>query len=337
MTTMRVIKIDYTPTIGDFFANRDSDEPLVVHIHGCMRNGKYVHVELHDTVPRFWVHSKEDPRTVAGRQSYKIIDCVKDEASAITGETDIWTIYTRHPADIFSLRKLFDTTFQDNIQYHDAVRAFYGITAFIDVPYDCITGEVRFTPDMIKESKKTFRGARDYMFDIETSDTGGFPNKDNPTNPVRCLAFQDMKSGLHYFGITREIDAEKVKDMMSDPAWLKQNCTHREDWDDEIKPIPREKIVIECFDITTMDMDEDPDVASERWLFNWFTRLLAKLKPNRVLGHNVWDFDIDYMIKRSEKMSKDVEKQNKDMRGKRLPNRRFPQSEDCFRPISASV
>ena len=49
-----------------------------------------------------------------------------------------------------------------------------------------------------------------------------------------------------------------------------------------ISSLPRDKIVIECFDITTMDMDEDPDVAGERWLFDWFTRLLAKLKPNRV-------------------------------------------------------
>jgi DNA polymerase, archaea type len=333
MTTMRVIKIDFTPSIGDFFANRDTEEPLVVHIHGCMRNGKHVSVQLYDTKPRFWVQSIDDPRIVAGRQAYKIIDCVKDEATAITGEKDIWTIYTKHPADIFSLRKMFEKTFQDNIQYNDAVRAFYGITAFIDVPYDCITGEERFTPDMIVESKKVFRGARDFMFDIETSDTGGFPNKENPTNPVRCLAFQDMKSGVHYFGITREIDEEKVKDMMSSSEWLKQNCTIREGWDGEIKPIPRDKIKVACFDITKMNNDEDPDIASERWLFDWFTRLLAAVKPNRVLGHNVWDFDIDYMIKRSEKMTKDVERQNKDMRGKRLPKEPFLNPKTVFEPI----
>ena len=47
----------------------------------------------------------------------------------------------------------------------------------------------------------------------------------------------------------------------------------------------------------------------------------------------MWDFDIDYMIKRSEKMTKDVEKQNKDMRGKRLPKEGFLNPKTVFDPL----
>jgi len=333
VTTVRVIKIDFSPSIEEYFKSRDHEQELTVIIHGCIRNRKYVCLELKGTSPRFWVESDEDPREVAGRQAYKITHCVKGESQSLTGE-DLWTIHTRHPAEIYSLRKLFEKTFQDNIQYQDAVRAFYGITAFIDVPYDCITGERDFTPDLIKPGANIFRGARDFMFDIETSDTGGFPSKENPTAAVRCLTIQDMHTGVHYVGITKEVDEEKVKDMLSDSSWLKSNCTIEEGREDiVIAPIARDKIVVKCFDISKAKDFTDIEQESERWLFNWFTDLLVKMKPNRIAGHNVWDFDIDYMIKRGNRINNDISKWNKENRGIKLPREEVLNPQVIFAPL----
>jgi len=332
LTTIRVIKIDFSPSIEEFFRNRNNDEPLKVFIHGCMRNRKYVCLEMLGARPRFWVKSDEDPRIVAGRQAYKIAECVKGEARSLMDE-ELWTIYTRHPAEIYSLRKLFEHTYQDNIQFQDAVRAFYGISAFIDVPFDCITGEKEFTVDMIKPVDKIFRGARDFMFDIETDDKGGFPNKENPTAPVRCLAFQDMHSGVHYVGITKEVDTEKIASMLSNREWLKQNCSLREDWNGEIEPISPDKLKISYFDVANAKDFDNIEEEAERWLFDWFTYLLAKLKPNRVAGHNVWDFDIDYMIKRASKKSADIENWNKENRGVKLPKDGYTNPQTVFAPL----
>ena len=54
MVDVRVVKVGFTPTIGDYFNTRQPED-LKVHIYGCTSKGKHVHLELIDTEPRFWV------------------------------------------------------------------------------------------------------------------------------------------------------------------------------------------------------------------------------------------------------------------------------------------
>ena len=61
MTTVRVTKIDFSPSIEERFRNRDSDEPLKVFIHGCMKNLKSVCIEMTGARPRFGLSQKLTP------------------------------------------------------------------------------------------------------------------------------------------------------------------------------------------------------------------------------------------------------------------------------------
>lgn len=330
MTTIRVIKTRFTPDIGEAFAG--NDDPLIVHIYGCMRNGQFVHLELEDTVPRFWVKSDIDPKEAVGRHSRFILDTAYDESRSLAQEP-VWTIYVKHPANIYTLRKHFEETFQDNIFYDDAVRALYQIPAFIDVPYECIIGEERFTPDKIKPSDKEFRMARDFMFDIETSDSGGFPDLENPDKPVRCLTLQDMKTGQHYVLSTTDANHSKLAKMMSSSEFLKKYCNLEDEFDEDIEPIQKDKILLKCFDYEMVRDEDFYEEEAERWLFREFYNLLSQVKPNRILGHNVWDFDINYMIKRAEKMNRDIDKWNKDNMGVHLPKEPFISPKELFDTI----
>ena len=318
MVLVRVVKVDFSPSIQQHFSR--SNDPLVVHIYGCTEKGKYVHLKLMDTEPRFWVQSEVDPIEVCGRDKHRIVKTTHGESTTLKGEP-LWTIYCKHPADVYVLRKKFEETLQDKVFYTEAVRAYYGITAFINVSQEVLDEKIRFTPDLISSSKQIIRQARDFMFDIETGDSGdkGFASKDNPYQPVRCLTFQNMVNGKHYVAITKEVDIEKVKDWLSDSKWLKKHCNIREGWDGVIKPIPRDKIVVDCFDFTTI---KDPALAeeeAERWIFKWFKDALNKLKPNRICGHNVVDFDVGYMTERSSRMNKEIKSWNKDNQGINLP------------------
>lgn len=322
MVLVRVTKVDFSPSVQQHFGR--SNEELIVHIYGCTDKGKYVHLKLMDTEPRMWVKSEEDPLEVCGRDRGRIVKTVFNESTTLKGEP-LWTIYCKHPADVYVLRKRFEETFQDKVFYTDAVRAFYGITAFINVSQEVLDGAIRFTPDMISSSKKIIRKARDFMFDIETGDSGdkGFASKDNPYQPVRCLTFQNMVNGKHYVGITKKVDVEKIKDWMSDPKWLRQNCNIRKGWEGEIEPIPRDKIVVDCFDYKTIKDPTRADEEAERWIFKWFKDALNKLKPNRICGHNVVDFDVGYMSERSVRMNKEIRAWNKENQGINLPREEY--------------
>jgi DNA polymerase elongation subunit (family B) len=332
MVDVRVVKVGFTPTIGDYFNTRQPED-LKVHIYGCTSKGKHVHLELIDTEPRFWVKCDENPMEYFGRTS-RVKRIEHNESTTLNGEP-LWTVYVNHPADVYVLRKRVpDMTLQDKVYYDDAVRSYYGIDSFINVSQKVLDGEVPFTPDLIKPAKKTFNKARDFMFDIETGDRGGFPNRDNPTQPVRCLTFQDMNSGKHYCAIATDVDVDKVKSMLSDSKWLRENCNVNDEFDGVIPPIDPDNLIIEQFDYTMIEDEEFAEQEAERWLYHWFLHILKTLKPNRILGHNVFEFDIDYMVKRGRRVTKNIEEWNKKHQGLKLPRKVLPEIDQDMIPCT---
>ncbi|MHA1167115.1 MAG: DNA polymerase domain-containing protein [Candidatus Hodarchaeales archaeon] len=275
---IKVCKIHYTPR--SYHAVNRTVQPLIVYIRGLTKEGKTVDVELHNTVPRFWVKSEKNPIEKIPASNHKCILSITREGKNIYHDP-LWCIRVQYPFDVPTIRKSFkiEDRHQDHIVYEDAVRTFYDIKDTIAVPRECAFNDVPMTPDQIRQSDERIEYL-DWYIDIETGDSDGFGNPENPVTPIRNMTFTNMTTGEHHQFITKPVDKKAIRKMLSNRRWLMKNLSIGELFDKEkLDVIPKDKIHIYCPD----------EEKSEKWLFKEVKRFLNRVKPARLGEHAGYD------------------------------------------------
>lgn len=311
---VHITEIDYTPKKW----SKDKNEPLVVHIYGANHKGKYVHIKLLNTSPRFWVG--QDPDTVDGFKKWKnVVTRVERHGSAIDGKP-LWAIHTKYPWQISGIvNDLFpEESYCADVPYRIAVRMIYQIGPVIEMPnVDTIN------PDGFKNVEWTEDdlNVRPFVLDIETDDSYGINIEDAPA-PIISICLIDCKTKTTYIGCVDKFRAERVENELRDAALLLDLC---EDAEPDTPPTPWEGKVESYYSVNTGKCEPRYDEEErEALMLKWFDQLLKEVKPNLLIGHNVYGFDIRYLKNRCRRMNNEINKHNKEEALRSLPRMKFP-------------
>ena len=287
---IRITKIDYTPhqMEKDAFS-----KPLITIIWGVNRLGRRVALRVRGCLPRIWVG--ENPYGVDIPENLqKYIVKIKKSGKALVTQQNLWCIYVKYPfgSIIRPLRELFKYTCQADVYFHDAVRSFYGLQAYISIP----RGKYELHINDIKNEKIPAEviPTNAYILDIETSDRGGFTPAKNPTAPIRNLTLRSIRTGAIYQAIATNVDKQEVIDGLCSQEWLEDNIDHTA----PIEPVPKDtKIVIDSFG----DGDKE---ENERAVFDWLNQMQMELGITTICQYG--DYDAPYIIERAKVMNSNI-------------------------------
>jgi DNA polymerase elongation subunit (family B) len=306
---IRVTKIDYIPKEIDKGAYID---PLKLIIVGVDTKGKRRVLKITGTKPRIWVTTNPEIVNIPLQLKKHITKIKKEGKSFVTGE-DCWCIYFDYPyrSIVKNIRELFDYHCQSDVYYHEAVRSFYGIRAYINIPYGMNEFHISEMEALEEYKPEKDIPTNDFVLDIETDDTKGFAGADYPTGRVICLTLLNKKNKEVYHITTCKVNEEAIGKLLTDREFLDLSITHRKE-----VPIFEGKINVIQFN------DGDPE-ENERNLFECLYELQNKLGITNIEEYT--QFDVPYLTMRVKWMNKLIKKWNDSNNGSRkyYPKRIF--------------
>lgn len=300
---IRVTKIDYYPHQKDEDAFR---KELITILWGINDNGRRVELLVKGCVPRFW--SPQNPRDVhIPHRVKRFIVKVEKQGKSYTTDEPLYCIYVKYPyGTIFhELRDCFEVTYQADVFFHEAVRVFYGIEAYITIPrnkYNLHISEI--TPiDMPIEQIIT----NDYIFDIETGDKDGFASPTHPTSPVRNQTLLHIQSSKIYHATSTTVKERNINFLLRDKQFLNKAIEHKDGV--EIPALSKDAT------IKIHQSDDGDSEERERDILMWLKEAVQRLGITTICTYN--DYDVPYIVNRVHTMNGYIAKWNKKNQGGR--------------------
>jgi len=301
MERIRVTKIDYTPKERQ---NGAFEDPLKLIIVGVNDTGKRRIIKVSGTKPRFWVTTNPDNVDIPKHLQKYITNIRKEGVAFVTGEPT-WCIYVKYPyrSIIKELRDLFDYHCQADVYYHEAVRGFYGIRAYIRVPKgakECHIGEI----EMIEEhAPEVPIKTNDYVTDIETDDELGFALPDHPTSHVTCITLLNKKTKEIYHITTYKVEKKEIEAILQSKEALENLIDHK----NPIEPFIGK--------INLFAFYEGSEEDNERELYECIDALVKKHGITNIEEYT--PYDIPYLNERQKVKTKAIVRWNKKHNGNR--------------------
>lgn len=310
---MRVGKFIYTPTKHD----KEKGE-LILHLFASDKRGITRYFMIHGTRPRFYVNKEEFEKVK--ENAVKVLNKYGAEYKyegfrGLNDDEEVVTIYVKYPFEVPVIREIFKKTYEANVLYSDAVRAFYGITPYIEVP-----NKVEINVEDIKPAEMPINPYKvhEIYFDIETTDAimnlskmRQYP-KEGMTI-LRCVTCQHNNDYIEV-AIMTDVDRHKVREMAKDVNYYIEKLQIKDDYDfNNFEPLDI-PIYIDMF-TPVHDEYPFPEELAEIEMYNWINRKIAA--GMYLIGHNVNEFDIKILNDHAKKKNNEIRIWNSNHENKR--------------------
>lgn len=182
-----------------------------LRMFGRSADNELHYVDLKGFLPRIYVTEEEY------RQNKQIIDFDSRIVEVESGHKTIYrepavALKVRYSKDIPDVADMFESPYESDVWYNDVTRLKLGIETGIEVPEGALGDEVHYSEiEPVEFRDPDYRVS---TIDIETDDTGKFPNHENPKQRILSVVVHDSYSD-QYFGFI-DLDGRTVEDCFPD-------------------------------------------------------------------------------------------------------------------------